>query len=324
MLETITSLDRQALRHRYDVNDRFTLVDGVVPDDRGLHDGTTGERLVLDPLGVALIARLAASEPPTLGELAAALVARYDLDPQAAFSRVTDYLDALDRSAVLRRLEGPSPVEAARTTVRTRGLGLFVVDWLSVARGGRTDRHPPTVRGLTAAVVRTQWIIPALGVVLALAVLAITALALGVDRVSDSGQVRAVILSPLLVGLAHVVLFWVHEGGHLLVAAHGRGGRTEPRFVVTRGRKVGIVRTRGRAADEVLISAAGPIAAASMAFAFGLLGFQGTGEGSSTDSYLLSSIALVLGIGHLLSLLPFAADGHNIVVALRRGDEGRS
>ncbi|MDR2381166.1 MAG: hypothetical protein LBE08_08360 [Bifidobacteriaceae bacterium] len=272
---------------------------------------------MLNGPAIDLVQWLQADGPLLLSEMAARLgeVPGYDAD--SALNDCVALVAILDKASMIEVSGADSVLIGLRDAWRTRGASLFSLDSLQLARGGRRRRYPPNSLGIARAVVRSQGVVAVAGLVVCLVLGVVVGLVYGAIDFANRQTAEALVIGPAVMGLAHLGILFVHEWGHLVAA---RLAGLKPAYAFSEGRKIGIVRSRGGRVALALVSMAGPISAAAVALLL-VAAIQAVSPGYwvTSPSGMASSCLLLYCVGHLLSLLPFAGDGRNVLRAIVGG-----
>jgi hypothetical protein len=237
-----------------------------------------------------------------------------------ALSDCTALVAVLDRASMIEVEGADSLAVGLRDAWKTRGASLLSLDTLRLARGGRRRRYPPTGLGIAKAVVRSQGVIAVAGLLVCMVLGVAVGVAYEATDFLNKQTADALVIGPAVLGLAHLCILFVHEWGHLIAA---RLLALRPAYVFSEGRKVGMVRLRGERSSLAVVSAAGPVLASATALAaVGAIQLVSPGYWVTSPSGMASSCLLLYAAGHLLSLLPIAGDGRNLMRALARPKGG--
>lgn len=275
-----------------DASDRVAL-DTCTLDHDALVDEFTADRYRLGPTAAALLA--GCDGRVRAGDLATEHAEAYGVDPSRLLADLGAFVAEL-ASVGLVRVHRPW-----RHHLVGGVLDLVVpspVDAMVVRR-----RYPPTLAGCGRAVAHA-------GRTLALLTVVWTAALTGAVAAYAPGAPLVVGLVPAAVGLGGLLTIVAHEIGHLL-AVRTVNGRA--RYVAAGPSQVGVIHDVHDPARRRRVAAAGPLAGAAAAFgAWALVATL-----PSPADALAVPIAVLLGAGHLIGLLPWCADGRHLWAAAR-------
>jgi hypothetical protein len=276
-----------------------------VPNRFALRDPASGALVELNETAAWYVERLCSGA--TVGSVATAAGGTFGIDDVRAFDDIQAVVDHLDRIGLV----------LIRRSARTRFSPTFT--WLRLVDVAQLrfhrpvlHRYRPTLLGILRGVGRQSQLQVALaaaaGIVLAAMIGWVNELPL-----RTMPELFGYALLPMLLLGWHLALLVCHEHGHLVAL---RWSKTPLYFVGVRGLKFAVVHapTSGRAAPVVAV--AGPAAAAVVGASVG--GAFATVEGWSAWGIAVASS----GALHLLSLLPWAADGRMLWHGHHGGPDG--
>jgi hypothetical protein len=291
---------------RIDQAARVRLAHGCELRAGALVDERTGLSHPLSELGLEVVSRLDGTR--TLATLVDELSVLYVAEPATIGNDLLRFLGELDRHAMLA-VPAPSPAERAGVlawTVAHPQVALLGA-WVRLMGDDRppSRRYGQGVRGVVAATTRSQIVL--LASLLALSALggAASALAAPPQTHDQLVAMRALVLAPLALVAAHLSLLWAHELGHLTAL---RRFRVPVFYAFRRGFRVGVAHERATPAQERWVSLAGPAAAVAAGGLLTLL-LWATPFRRDYVPQVMAVFPLVLGLVHVLALVPWAADG---------------
>lgn len=289
-----------------------TLAPGIRLARGRLEDQISGHRYPVEGVGTEVLRELLKGRK--LAEVESAVANRYGVALDTVARDVAYFLAELDSEGLISVQQ--NPLAGLRAFVRALAaaapspLALLMVDTTVAAQPAR--RYPPTLGWVVLACLEAQSVLftAAIGVIVA-AVAAKVVLAWQQHSVTVE-LVLGAAAGPVLALLVFAVLFISHEAGHLLAV---RGLGMKPRSVACKTWAVGITYLPGRPLQMLVVALAGPLAAftLSMGLALGisLHPVPQLGLGRLEVSFIM-----LLGMLHLWSLRPWAADGRQLAAAI--------
>lgn len=288
----------------FDVSDTVRLAEAVeLVDGRAtvLADRALGTEHVLNPTAAELVALIARPGGARVASLVEHVDERYGVPLPRAHADLSDLLRTLDRSALIQVRRS-----AARLTPRSlvaHGMSRRWWDPQDQPSASRWRCGPAGLLGAIAGFTRVPLLVYA-----GLAALFFLALGAIHPHSSTGWRLDATAYLAVLPFMLVWSLFW-HELGHILVLPREVRGRA---ILVVRGWRMAILH-RGTP-PELLpwVAAAGPLMAFATTCALWPLSLLD--DLQATQAFALAPF---LAATHLLSLLPFAADGRMIRRSLR-------
>lgn len=324
--------------------DVLRLASGVTLTSSGLHDISSGRDHDLNETALQMVALLDGEH--SVDDVAQMLVTRYGLEPEAARSETLALLAQLERFELVdragRRRGARRPVGSDRPAL-TAGSGfagrstsptktsepaprptrrpslLLVAAWVrAVATFGaaRPSRRYRATYGNVGRAVAHAYRYAYVAVFVAGLAVVFLAVSRGWD--ASAAMTASDWTAVLSVPFSMVLTLWLtmaaHEWGHLFAL---RQVGAEAHYVVARGMVVGIRFSGVQGWRSRVVGASGPVTAAvtgvGLAYSFGVTGAL----------EVVWLYALVLGLAHLVALLPWHADGRAVWLASRAALRGR-
>ena len=281
-----------ATRVDLDINDRVALAPGVHLCEGRLRDGLTSRDHAVNESAAQFLAQLDGTF--TVKQIATATAARCDVDVEMAQTDLVDLVAALDRHALVV-VSKSTRYRLAPVALLLSALAYMRLDWPQQP----ARRFAPTLPSLVRAALRSsRWgLVGALVTSLALFVVLLPLAQSGYRSV---GALLLYAAIPTVLYAALVLQMLAHEAGHLLALRRLSSGT---HYIAVRGVRLSVAYTGASVRQRRVIALAGPAAGLGcglvMAAGALLLGL------STTEA----SLPCLLGIAHVYSLMPWAADG---------------
>ena len=273
-------------------------------------DDWLNTRFALNRVGGEIASRLDGTRD--LEAIAVELASLHSIGRDRAWLDLTRFLAELDTHAML--VVRPSGLREKVATARLWLLHPQAGTMLLILSRILGDDRPPAKRfrgnvsGVVAGTTRSQMAPLAILLVVSGLSAIIAGLLADLGNPAVRAAARALFLSPVVIVVVHYLLLYAHELGHLRMLHQCK---VRVRYTILRGFRVGVAHDPATLAHERWVSIAGPTAALVLGALLSVL-FWLTPWRAAYFPQVMAGFPIVLGMMHVLTLVPGSADGRHL------------